>query len=69
MVEQRLERRLSAILATDIAGYSRLMGEDEARTVRDLMGTRQSYFPWSAILAGASLTLLATAFLPNSQAW
>jgi len=29
-------RRLAAILAADIAGYSRLMGEDEAATVRDL---------------------------------
>src|SRR5262245_15060189 len=28
-------RRLAAILATDIAGYSTLMGADEARTVRD----------------------------------
>jgi adenylate cyclase len=29
-------RRLAAILAADIAGYSRLMGLDEAATVRDL---------------------------------
>ena len=36
MAEERLERRLSAILAADIAGYSALMGTDEARTVRDL---------------------------------
>jgi adenylate cyclase len=25
----RVERRLAAILAADVAGYSRLMGEDE----------------------------------------
>jgi adenylate cyclase len=31
-------RRLAAILAADIAGYSALMGSDEARTVRDLKG-------------------------------
>ena len=31
-----IKRRLAAILAADIAGYSRLMGEDEAATVRDL---------------------------------
>src|ERR1700720_4189359 len=36
MAEEPLERRLSAILAADIAGYSALMGTDEARTVRDL---------------------------------
>jgi len=28
-------RRLTAILAADIAGYSALMGADEARTARD----------------------------------
>src|SRR3989304_751235 len=33
-----IRRRLSAILAADIAGYSRLMGQDEAATVRDLKG-------------------------------
>ena len=27
-----MKRRLAAILAADIAGYSRLMGEDEAAT-------------------------------------
>jgi adenylate cyclase len=30
------KRRLAAILAADIAGYSRLMGENEDATVRDL---------------------------------
>ena len=30
----RIERRLAAILAADIAGYSRLMGADEAGTAR-----------------------------------
>ena len=29
MAEQRVERRLTAILAGDVAGYSRLMGADE----------------------------------------
>jgi class 3 adenylate cyclase len=32
----RVPRRLVAILAADIAGYSALMGTDEAQTVRDL---------------------------------
>jgi len=39
MVQQpptRVERRLSAILAADVAGYSRLMGLDEVGTVRVL---------------------------------
>ena len=30
-------RRLAAIFAADIAGYSSLMGEDEARTVQDIV--------------------------------
>ena len=30
MAEARVERRLAAILAADVVGYSRLMGEDEA---------------------------------------
>ena len=33
MAEQRVERRLAAILAADVAGYSRLMSEDEAGTL------------------------------------
>jgi adenylate cyclase len=32
MVEERVQRRLAAILAADVAGYSRLMGEDEEGT-------------------------------------
>jgi adenylate cyclase len=33
-------RRLAAILAADVAGYNRLMGEDEAGTVRAVHGRR-----------------------------
>jgi class 3 adenylate cyclase len=38
-------RRLAAILAADIAGYSALMGADEARTVRDLKGHQTILLP------------------------
>jgi adenylate cyclase len=38
-------RRLAAILAADIAGYSTLMGADEARTVRDLKGHQAVILP------------------------
>jgi len=34
---ERVERRLAAILAADIAGYSRLMERDEAGTLARLM--------------------------------
>jgi adenylate cyclase len=45
MAEEHVERRLSAILAADIAGYSALMGADEARTVRDLKGHQAVVLP------------------------
>ncbi len=38
-------RRLAAILAADIAGYSALMGADEARTVKDLKGHQAVVLP------------------------
>ncbi len=40
-----IKRRLAAILAADIAGYSRLMGEDEAATVRDLKAHQAVILP------------------------
>ncbi|MFQ5958577.1 MAG: guanylate cyclase, partial [Alphaproteobacteria bacterium] len=33
MAEEGVERRLTTILAADVVGYSRLMGEDEAGTL------------------------------------
>ena len=41
MGEQRIERRLAAILAADVAGYSHLMGEDEAGTLARLRTHRR----------------------------
>ena len=38
-------RRLAAILAADIAGYSALMGADETRTVHDLKGHQAVVLP------------------------
>ena len=40
-----MRRRLTAILAADIAGYSRLMGQDEAATVRDLKAHQAVILP------------------------
>jgi adenylate cyclase len=42
MAEARVERRLAAILAADVAGYSRLMGVDEEGTLAALKGLRNS---------------------------
>src|SRR4051812_15180152 len=41
LTEERVERRLAAILAADVAGYSRLMGEDEAGTLSRLKALRR----------------------------
>ena len=42
-----MQRKLAAILRADVAGFSRLMGEDEAATVRAL-GTAAT---WSEVIA------------------
>src|SRR5580692_2332542 len=41
MAEERVERRLTAILAADVAGYSRLMGADEEGTLAALKTLRR----------------------------
>ena len=44
MANSRLERRLSAILAADVAGYSRLVGADEEGTIGRLRDHRAALF-------------------------
>ncbi|WP_312016997.1 adenylate/guanylate cyclase domain-containing protein [Bradyrhizobium jicamae] len=41
MAEERVERRLAAILAADVVGYSRLMGADEVSTLAALKALRR----------------------------
>ena len=43
MAEARVERRLAAILAADVAGYSRLMGADEEGTLARLNAHRREF--------------------------
>ena len=45
MGEDRVARRLAAILAADVAGYSRLMGADESGTARTLRDHRAAIDP------------------------
>jgi adenylate cyclase len=40
MAEERVQRRLAAIMAADVVGYSRLMGEDETGTLNALKELR-----------------------------
>ena len=42
MSEERVDRRLAAVLAADLAGYSRLMGRDEERTLAQLKVLRKT---------------------------
>ena len=42
MTGERVERRLAAVLAADIAGYSRLMGADEEGTLAGLKAVRKT---------------------------
>jgi adenylate cyclase len=44
MAEARVERRLAAILASDVVGYSRLMGADEEGTLARLNAFRRDYW-------------------------
>src|SRR5438477_12768439 len=41
MAEERVQRRLAAILAADVAGYSRLMGSDDEGTFAGLKACRE----------------------------
>jgi adenylate cyclase len=42
LTSERVERRLAAVLAADIAGYSRLMGRDEEHTLAQLKSFRKT---------------------------
>ena len=52
MASERVQRRLTAILAADVAGYSRLMGLDEAGTARTLHEHRAAVDPIVARYGG-----------------
>ena len=44
-VNESVERRLAAVLAADVAGYSRLMGADELGTLTALKAGRWERLP------------------------
>jgi adenylate cyclase len=43
VAEERAQRRLAAILAADVVGYSRLMGADESGTLKALNAHRNEF--------------------------
>jgi class 3 adenylate cyclase len=62
MAEGRVERRLAAILAGDVAGYSRLMGADEEGTLSRLNAHHHEFLdPKIPSTAAASLSEPGTA--------
>ena len=44
LAEEQVERRLAAILAADVVGYSRLMEANEERTLGALRQHRREFF-------------------------
>ncbi len=66
-----MERRLAAILAADVVGYTRLMGEDEAGTLAALKAHREEFIePKIADHRGRVVKLMgdgALARLPNGE--
>ena len=69
MADERLERRLAAVLAADVAGYSRLMGRDEKRTLADLKSSRKALVdPAIAAHRGRIVKTTATACLSSLPA-
>jgi TolB-like protein/class 3 adenylate cyclase len=56
-------RRVAAVLAADVAGYARIMGEDEEGTVRRLRGYRAAVRPIVAEHAGRIVDMVGDGLL------
>lgn len=64
-----MERRLAAILAADVVGYSRLMGEDEAGTLERLKACEADVIePVVVAIAGAYSSVWGTGSSSNLPA-
>jgi adenylate cyclase len=62
-MQERQSRRLAAILAADIAGYSALMAADEARTVSDLKGHQAVVLPMVGDFGGRVINIAGDGIL------
>jgi TolB-like protein/class 3 adenylate cyclase len=67
MAQERVERRLTAILAADVADYSRLMEDDEVATVRDLKGHQAVVLPLVAKFGGRIIDTAGDGILAEFQ--
>jgi adenylate cyclase len=63
MASERIQRRLAAILAADIVGYSALVGRDEAGTLRAFKGHMASLEPIIGINSGRVVKSIGDGFL------
>jgi adenylate cyclase len=64
LAEERVERRLAAILAADVVAYSRLMGANEERTLGALRQHRREFFdPTVAKNKGRIFKVMGDGFL------
>src|SRR5437762_12970510 len=64
MGEEQVERRLAAILAADVVGYSRLMETNEERTMGALRKHRREFFdPTVAKHGGRIFKVMGDGFL------
>ena len=65
-----MERRLTAILAADVVGYSRLMGVDETGTVAAFKKLRQEVTdPCIAVRQGRIVKTTGDGMLVEFRAW
>ena len=70
MAEERINRKLAAILAADVVGYSRLMGADEAGTLAALKRHREAIFdPAVAAHNGRIVKLIGDGAIVELAAW
>ena len=53
MVNEHPQRRLAAILAADVVGYSLLMGQDESGTLTALRNRRKEVLAGNCPLSGS----------------
>ena len=61
MAEERVQRRLAAIMAADVVGFSRLMEADETGTLNRLKSLRRDLFaPKTAEFGGRIFKLTGT---------
>lgn len=68
MAEDRVQRRLAAILAADVVGYSRLMETDEAGTLGALKAwQRDTLHPLVASHGGRVVKLMGDVVVDGSR--